>query len=50
MFKKEIILVDENDHEIGKMEKLKAHQLGVLHRAFSVFIFKGYLIISNKPI
>ena len=34
-----VILVDENDTEIGEMEKLKAHQTGTLHRAFSVFLF-----------
>jgi isopentenyl-diphosphate Delta-isomerase len=34
-----VILVDEQDNEIGVMEKLQAHQLGLLHRAFSVFIF-----------
>ena len=35
----EVILVDSNDQPIGKMEKLEAHQKGLLHRAFSVFIF-----------
>jgi isopentenyl-diphosphate delta-isomerase type 1 len=34
-----VILVDEQDHEIGEAEKLTAHQLGQLHRAFSIFIF-----------
>lgn len=34
-----VILVDEQDNEIGVMEKLKAHEQGKLHRAFSVFIF-----------
>lgn len=34
----EVILVDENDQPQGVMEKLEAHQKGVLHRAFSVFI------------
>lgn len=34
-----IILVDENDLEIGWDEKLKVHREGQLHRAFSVFIF-----------
>ncbi|HEY5367974.1 MAG TPA: isopentenyl-diphosphate Delta-isomerase [Hanamia sp.] len=34
-----LILVDENDNETGSMNKLAAHQSGVLHRAFSVFIF-----------
>jgi isopentenyl-diphosphate delta-isomerase len=35
----DVILVDEFDTEIGQMEKLEAHQKGVLHRAFSVLIF-----------
>jgi len=34
-----VILVDENDRPIGEMEKLEAHRTGLLHRAFSVFIF-----------
>lgn len=34
-----VILVDENDNDIGVMEKMQAHQQGLLHRAFSVFIF-----------
>ena len=36
-----IILVDENDNEIGLKEKLAAHEEGLLHRAFSVFIFNS---------
>lgn len=35
----QVILVDINDKVIGEMEKLKAHQTGTLHRAFSVFLF-----------
>jgi isopentenyl-diphosphate delta-isomerase len=34
-----VILVDEKDQQIGIMEKLEAHQKGLLHRAFSIFIF-----------
>jgi isopentenyl-diphosphate delta-isomerase len=34
-----VILVDENDQEIGTMEKQEAHEKGFLHRAFSVFVF-----------
>lgn len=34
-----LILVDEHDREIGRAEKLVAHQQNLLHRAFSVFIF-----------
>lgn len=45
-----IIKVDENDNELGKIEKMQAHQEGVLHRAFSVFIFneKGELILQKR--
>jgi isopentenyl-diphosphate delta-isomerase type 1 len=35
-----VILVDEYDNPIGFEEKLKAHQDGKRHRAFSVFIFR----------
>lgn len=37
----QVILVDENDQQIGFMEKMAAHEQAVLHRAFSVFIFNG---------
>jgi isopentenyl-diphosphate delta-isomerase len=45
-----LILVDENDREVGKMEKLLVHQLGLLHRAFSVFIFneKNELLLQQR--
>jgi len=36
----EVVLVDEQDREIGTMPKLAAHEPpGRLHRAFSVFVF-----------
>jgi isopentenyl-diphosphate delta-isomerase len=35
-----VILVDEKDNIIGTEEKLKAHQHGLLHRAFSIVIYK----------
>ena len=38
MRKEKIILVTEKDEPIGTMEKLEAHEKGLLHRAFSVFI------------
>ena len=34
-----VILVDQNDQEVGQMEKLAAHEGGRLHRAFSVCVF-----------
>ena len=33
----EVILVDEQDNVLGLMEKMEAHRLAKLHRAFSVF-------------
>jgi isopentenyl-diphosphate delta-isomerase len=36
-----VILVDEQDITIGKMEKQQAHLEGLLHRAFSIFIFNS---------
>ena len=45
-----VILVDENDTEIGSMEKLEAHKQGLLHRAFSILLFnsKGELLIQQR--
>jgi isopentenyl-diphosphate Delta-isomerase len=37
----QVILVDSNDTPVGVCEKQAAHVAGVLHRAFSVFIFDG---------
>jgi isopentenyl-diphosphate delta-isomerase len=36
-----VILVDDNDNEIGLMAKTEAHKKGLLHRAISVFIFNS---------
>jgi len=36
-----VILVDEQDNAIGTMEKQQAHVQGLLHRAFSIFIFNS---------
>jgi len=47
-----VILVDENDQEIGKMEKLEAHEKALLHRAFSVFVFneKKELLLQQRAL
>jgi len=37
----DVILVDENDNEIGLMPKTEAHKKALLHRAISVFIFNS---------
>lgn len=33
-----VVLVDEQDNEVGLMPKMEAHEKAVLHRAFSVFV------------
>jgi len=49
MSKENVILVDEKDNQVGLMPKLEAHQKGLLHRAFSVFIFNSdYELLLQK--
>jgi isopentenyl-diphosphate delta-isomerase type 1 len=36
----DVILVDPHDNEIGTIDKLSAHRFGMLHRAYSVMIFR----------
>lgn len=45
-----VILVDIKDKEIGIEEKIKAHQEGKLHRAFSIFVFnsKGKVLLQKR--
>ena len=46
----EVILVNESDKPIGTMEKMEAHKKGLLHRAFSVFIFdrQGKMLLQQR--
>jgi isopentenyl-diphosphate delta-isomerase len=37
----QLILVNEQDKEIGYLDKFSVHQKGILHRAFSVFVFNS---------
>lgn len=39
MIDNRLILVDENDNQIGFGDKMETHIKGVLHRAISVFLF-----------
>ena len=52
MAEEKVILVNENDEQIGLMPKLEAHQKAVLHRAFSVFIFnhKNELMLQQRAL
>ncbi len=50
MKEKEVILVNEKDEEIGRMNKFEAHNKGLLHRAFSIFILnrKGEMLLQKR--
>ena len=50
--KEYVILVNENDEVVGTMEKMEAHQRGLLHRAFSIFIFnkKGEMMLQQRSL
>ena len=41
MTEEKVILVNENDEQIGLMPKMEAHEKALLHRAFSVFILNS---------
>ena len=45
-----LILVDAKDRMIGSGEKLMVHEQGLLHRAFSIFVFNndGRLMLQNR--
>lgn len=45
-----VVLVNEIDQVIGQMEKLNAHQQGLLHRALSVFVFndENQLLLQQR--
>lgn len=47
-----VVLVNEQDQQIGIMEKMAAHIVPRLHRAFSIFIFnsKGELLLQQRAL
>ena len=50
MKEEQVILVNENDEQIGLMPKMEAHEKAMLHRAFSVFVFndKNELMLQQR--
>lgn len=49
MSEEKVVLVDKEDFQLGLMPKLEAHRKGVLHRAFSVFVFNSSkLLLMQK--
>jgi isopentenyl-diphosphate delta-isomerase len=47
-----VVLVDSKDQAVGTMEKLEAHRIGALHRAFSIFIFnqEGEMLLQKRAL
>lgn len=45
-----VVLVNPQDEVLGLMEKMQAHENGLLHRAFSVFLFnkKGEMLLQQR--
>jgi isopentenyl-diphosphate delta-isomerase len=45
-----VILVDEQDRNVGSEAKLTAHQAGKLHRAFSIFVLdpRGRVLLQRR--
>lgn len=41
-----VVLVNDRNEPIGRAEKLAAHQQNLLHRAFSVFIFRRTQVLE----
>ena len=52
MKEENVILVNENDEQIGLMPKMEAHEKALLHRAFSVFVFnnKNELMLQQRAL
>jgi len=50
MKEEQVILVNENNEQIGTMPKMEAHEKALLHRAFSVFIAndKGDIMLQQR--
>jgi len=50
MAEEQVILVNEKDEPIGLMPKMEAHEKGVLHRAFSVFVLndKNQIMLQQR--
>jgi isopentenyl-diphosphate delta-isomerase len=48
----DVTQVDFYDNKIGKCEKIRAHKEGILHRAFSIFIFnsKNELLLQKRAL
>ncbi|MGI6229894.1 MAG: isopentenyl-diphosphate Delta-isomerase [Tractidigestivibacter sp.] len=48
----QMVLVDVFDRQVGTAEKLECHKLGLLHRAFSLFLVdsKGRILLQKRAL
>ena len=47
-----VLLVNRQDEILGEMEKIEAHEKGLLHRAFSVFVYnnRNELLLQRRAL
>ena len=52
MVEEQVVLVNERDKAVGVEGKIRAHLLGTLHRAFSVFVVNaaGQLLVQRRAL
>ncbi|HSR67390.1 MAG TPA: isopentenyl-diphosphate Delta-isomerase [Acidobacteriota bacterium] len=48
----EVVVVDRSGRQVGVCDKIEAHRRGLLHRAFSIFIFnsQGQLLLQRRAL
>lgn len=48
--KEYVVLIDEEGNRLGLEEKIEAHKKGLLHKAFSIFIFnkEGKMLLQKR--
>ena len=52
MINNNVVLVDKADNPVGVMDKMEAHEKGLLHRAFSVFLLNssGEMLLQQRAV
>lgn len=50
LLEEKVILVNKRDEPLGLAEKMEAHRRGLLHRAFSIFLFNanGEMLLQQR--
>ena len=45
-----VVLITPKDEVLGVMNKLEAHQKGILHRAFSIYLIKKEIFFCKEEL